>query len=162
MNRETLRAYLEAYRQGAADVNETIERIVLTSLAAAARPGSTFAPPPQATLRDDFAKHAPTEIPAWFGEVRPLNLPTQPGDLRALEAQPAYSLLTEDGRNRLLIWMADPSELAPELVAIGRAAQELQNRVRLERMDLQELHDASRFIAWRWWYADRMLQARHG
>ncbi len=114
------------------------------------------------TLRDWFATHAPTEIPAWFTHGD--DLPPLPGVLYAevtLEQQTGYAGLSEPDKEHLRQWLMDGSwDLDDHLEAIGNAANSAITQSRQDRDNAAQQRKADRYIAWRWHYADMMIRSR--
>ncbi len=102
-----------------------------------------------ATMRDYFAALAPKEIPEWFvhefNEPRPAIL--RPEEHLSEEHRKQYSGLGE--------WL-DRDEVAPEVLAYTDADKKRDD----EREEWFRQKEQSRYLTWRWAYADAMLKAR--
>lgn len=104
------------------------------------------------TARDWFAANAPLMIPTWFDCPK-----------LAIEIAPAVDAdkITDHDANKLFcIWRSDPvfdlAEERPELAEFV-AQQEAHWTSAREAERRQHEH---RYIAWRWRYADLMIEAR--
>jgi hypothetical protein len=128
--------------------------------------GTLLPPNAQATysgmsLRDYFAAHAPTEIPAWFvyGDDRP-PIPHILDIGSALALQPGLADLFDFEQENLRQWLYDGSwDLEPKLEAIGHAASKAIAESREARRAAEEQREADRYFAWRWHYADNMIRS---
>jgi hypothetical protein len=113
------------------------------------------------TLRDWFATHAPTDIPAWFSAGPYQPIPKVPGSHDALKAQAGWLQLTHADQNTLRTWMADAVfELSDGLAVIGWGAMKMIDEAMASAVKIQLQNEAQRYIAWRWAYADLMLKGR--
>lgn len=113
------------------------------------------------TLRDWFATHAPTQIPAWFSAGPYQPLPQVPSPHDALKAQAGWRQLTDRDQNTLRTWIADAVfELSDGLAVIGWGAQKMIDEAMAAAVKIQSQNEAQRYIAWRWAYADMMLKGR--
>jgi hypothetical protein len=120
--------------------------------------GYVFAPEARGmTLRDYFAARAPAEIPAWY-DYRPRD--PRPPNVPPFQMLPAY--LLEAAR----AWINDPCYDLQDTASVGddkallRAFTEAwdEQKLALEIYDAQK--KVGRYFAWRWYYADMMLEAR--
>ncbi len=118
---------------------------------------------PGMNLRDWFATHAPTEIPNWF-KHEPANPRARVLSCEeAVRFAPDFSARTLDEINQAEDWLRDPFSDPigrPELVrACWDAMRAIANSRNLFESGARQT-EAERYIAWRWHYADLMLQRR--
>jgi len=105
-----------------------------------------------ATLRDQFAMAAPAEIPAWFEGPSPEPFPD---NVNAWDFFP-NDLDSVAEANRWANSKAKP-EVVPEKYQAFVHAHIDRNR---RAVEISQLNHRNRFIAWRWHYADLMMDAR--
>jgi hypothetical protein len=112
------------------------------------------------TLRDWFATHAPTEIPKWF-QWAGQPVPDVPIAGLALQQVNGFDSLSYSQKQTLRAWVRDPAfALEDDIADIGDAAAEIRRQAELTRERILRENDAGRYYAWRWAYADAMLNAR--
>lgn len=119
----------------------------------------------EAKRRDQFAAQAP-EVPAWFrssGEPEPV-----PTRLTLVRYDPRWNDLRECEREFLTTWAENPHLVAlrvwPEkgigelAVKVGQRAKEAEAAKRKDHQHQMERFQLTRLIAWRWHFADLMLE----
>lgn len=101
------------------------------------------------SARDYFASRAPAEIPDWF-QIEPLSAaPHLPSDEHLTNGQ---RFECEDLRNGI----KEEEDVTIEALTYHREYVAAEAELHQWQME----HDAARYFAWRWHYADMMLEGR--
>lgn len=112
------------------------------------------------SLRDYFAAKAPTEIPDWF-RCSGQPVPSAPTTEQALQQVKGFDSFSYSQKDTLRAWLRDPVfDLEADIADIGAAANEIMRLAELDRENVRRENTAARYYAWRWAYADAMLNAR--
>jgi hypothetical protein len=116
------------------------------------------------SLRDQFAAHAPSEIPQWFSAAWAEHTPTPlPLSISSAIAQHERARkLSAMDEERLRSWLDDGSyDLDdPELAEIGEEVVNAINASRENSIAAGKEHELALYFSWRWYFADEMLKAR--
>lgn len=115
-----------------------------------------------ATLRDQFAMHAPFDVPSWFRHVPTTKVPPQQSYKDALMRVDGADKLAPERFNQIINWLRDPVyDLEdPELARMADEAFAIFNEANRERAAVVVSHEAERWFSWRWYYARKMMAAR--
>jgi hypothetical protein len=112
--------------------------------------------------RDHFAMHAPPQ-PVWWMQQSPLSVPPVLTNAQAVDAA-ALSLgvhPSDDQRRRIADWLHDPVyDLDDADRALGKAAEKAYDDSKQRHNLAWRERELERDIAWRWFWADRMVMAR--
>lgn len=103
------------------------------------------------STREYYAAHAPLEIPEWFDwhePAAPIQADTTPLDIEARSILNGWKNKINCG------FVASIEELPTELQSYGAAHLEYLEAIRAHSRECP----AGRYFAWRWHYADMMLE----
>lgn len=106
------------------------------------------------TMRDYLIAHAPTEIPKWFKH--------KPAKQKEIAEKPTFESanLTPEEVGEYQRYQADElqlHELSPKVKAFAEAQNNYWAEVREANEDFKYRNEAERFVQWRYFYADLIL-----